>query len=389
MGHLKLEDLIADLTDDGVLDSSGDFTLDPSKAEEKLKNFALSSPQDYILKVIQFAVASEASGIWITILPSKVEIVFDGQPVEEADLQSMMAHLLAERHDPARRRIRHLAAAMRGALGVEPSSVEYKCWDGAVGWARSWNAAGWKLEPLSLKGKPAIQRFVVERKMSQSLSSAVEETKAFFQGKSRTPEEEYLVKPCGRCPIPIVLDGHPLPRVEFGRARYQGYEIARDPNPGEMKPPPYLHDKGLVAETYDAFHHLIEICHPCDPKEPTSLPVPPTEATIREGLQPGEEGRCRSWLALEAALGKPLITVVSDGVVVMEKEMPAGDYVAGFRAILAGELFGTDLTGLQVTEDRRFQETLEWMQAESKRMRQKVLDSLHLFPRADWLSSHL
>ena len=52
MSKLKLEDLLEDLRDDGVIVSSGGFTLDPSKAEEKLRDFSFPSPDDYILKLI-------------------------------------------------------------------------------------------------------------------------------------------------------------------------------------------------------------------------------------------------------------------------------------------------------------------------------------------------
>lgn len=389
MSHLRVEDLIADLSDDGILHSTGGFTLDPSKAEEKLKNFAMVNPGDYILKALQFAVASAASSIHLRVLPTKIELIFDGEPVSQTHLKEMMAHLVTERQDPTNRRFRHLAAAMRGALSAQPTSVLFESWDGLQGWSRKWDKRGWRVEQLSRTASGTVShRFLVKRSFLQSFDSATSELGAFFSGKGLTAEEQTLVGYTQRCPVVIHLDGKPLPSHEFGKARYLGYEIAQDPNPGEMKPPPYLDTSALRAGCYDPAHHLIEACYPSAPECPTSLPVPPTQATQRKGLQPGDSGNCRAWIAVSAALDAPRLTVVCDGVELWDREC-SPDFGLGTRIILAGEMFNTDLTGLQIVEDSTFQNTIDWARAEAQKLRQEIRDSLYLYPKPEWLEVSL
>lgn len=388
MSHLRIEDLIADLSDDGVLDSTGDFTLDPSKAEEKLKSFALADPSDYVLKTIQFAVASSASEVKLRILPGKLAMEFVGEPVGESQLRGMMAHLLAEKRELQNRRIRHLAAAMRGALGASPSSVEFESWDEAQGWCRKWDSQGWRVEQLTKRRAPGYNRFLVRRNFRQSMSSAASELGTFFKGKDLTDEEQRLVIPTRRSPALIHLDGKLLPRLEFGVSRYLGYDIHSDPNPGEMKPPPYLDTRELVAGCYHREHHLIETCLPAAPEHPTSLPVPPSQATQRKGLQPKESGTCRAWIAITAALDQPRLTVVSDGIELLDREAPS-DFGPGTRVVLAGEMFSTDLTGLQIVEDSSFQEALVWAKSEAAKLRREVKEAIHLYPQSEWILSKL
>lgn len=388
MSHLRIEDLIADLSDDGTIDSTGSFTLDPSKAEEKLKSFALADPSDYILKAIQFAVASSASKVRLHILPGKVEIAFEGDPVGEVQLREMMAHLLAEKRDLQNRRIRHLAAAMRGALGVSPRSVEFESWSDGQGWCRKWDHQGWRVEPSTKQEVSGYSRFTVKRTAHQSLRSAADEAVALFRGKDLTREEERLLIPTRRSPALIYLDGKPIPRLDFGLPRYLGYDIHRDPNPGEMRPPPYLDSERLKAGCYHPDHHLIEACYPAHPEHPAGLHVPPSQATQRKGLQPGEKGFCRAWLALAASFGRPRLTVVSDGVELLDREAPS-DFGRGARVVLAGESFSTDLTGLKVVEDSDFREALTWAAAELATLRSEVQKAVYLYPASQWVLSKL
>ena len=77
----NLSDLMADLQDDGVRDSTGVFTLDPKAAEQKLQNFSLARPQDYVLKLVQAAVANGASLVDLEARTGVVQVEWDGPPL--------------------------------------------------------------------------------------------------------------------------------------------------------------------------------------------------------------------------------------------------------------------------------------------------------------------
>jgi hypothetical protein len=388
MSDLRLEDLIADLSDDGVLESSGSFTLDPEKAEEKLRNFALPSPHDYILKIIQCAVASGSPVIRIKSQPGKLEITFTGEPIVSSDLTGLMGHLLQQETVPRFRRFRHLAAGMRGAMAVSPKAISFEGFDGQTGFRRIWDKEGWRQEVLSNETGQPFHRFTLSRSLSQTLSSAGEELKSVFQpeGEDYTTEELRIVKACLYSPAQIFLDGKPLAQASFGTARYPGYEISKDPNPGESRPPHYIGTALLVDGLMDGDHHLVEACYPAEGVL-GSLLNPSSEATIRLETQPGTEQRCTAWLAISAKFAPPELTYVEDGVTLCTTA--PGISCPGFRGVISAETLNKDLTGFQLVKDRTFQEHTTWIWGQIHKLRSKVLDSMALYPNRERIQKEL
>ena len=375
MSKLKLEDLLEDLRDDGVIVSSGGFTLDPSKAEEKLRDFSFPSPDDYILKLIQFAVASHATKIDIESTSTKLSLTFDGEPTSEDDMTGIMAHLLNDGGEQKWRRLRHLAAGLRGAASVKPNSVCLQYWNGEVGFQRIWDAKGWRSEPFKAKGPEAFHRFLLSRNFSQTLSSAGEEMKSLLNSRL-TPEEQKIQESCLFSPAELVLEGKPLARAAFGRKRYPGYDIKNDPNPGECKPPPYLKKADLLDGLVAPDHHYLEHCVASD--DEWGLAVPDSEATFRWGVQPGEDKRCRAWLALTAELAPAKLVFVEDGVTLSSGAAPFA--CPGLYAVLDAHTLNKDLTGFQLVKDDRYSKMMEWLELEALRLRKKALESLAHFP---------
>ena len=375
MGELRLEHLLEDLRDDGQAESSGIFTLDASKAEEKLRNFAFSTPYHYILKLVQCAVAGRAEKIDLKINAARVEVNFDGQPLEAQDMHGLMRHLLNEEAD---RRLRHLAAGLRGAVGVRPYQIKLEVWNEEAAFRHSWEEeAGWQQEPL--EPKPGTRhRLYLGRNLGEALKRAGSGLMRLV-GMDTDQEEASLAAHCIYCPAQVSVDGEPVKRRPFGQPRYPGYHIAEDPNPGECRPPPYLVTEDMVDGLMDKGHHLLELCLRDDSEVPASLPIPATEATIRKGLMPEESGHCRAWLAVRAGLERSSeITYVEDGVLLCKKtlELPCPGLVGVFSA----EALDKDLTGFQLVENERFREHLNWLEAQAREMRATLEESLALFP---------
>ena len=55
---MALEDYLINQASEGTLDSEGGFTLDLSRAADKLAKFALPSHSHYLLKIIQGLIIS-------------------------------------------------------------------------------------------------------------------------------------------------------------------------------------------------------------------------------------------------------------------------------------------------------------------------------------------
>lgn len=100
------------------LDSHGHFTLDESRAREKMARFQLANPEEFLMLVVQAAVASACSSLELTLEGNEIrvlarEALFDGE-----SLRSLQPFLFDSQPDNV---AYHLLAVAANA--VEPSCV--------------------------------------------------------------------------------------------------------------------------------------------------------------------------------------------------------------------------------------------------------------------------
>lgn len=384
----NLSDLMDDLRDDGVQDSTGAFTLDPREAERKLANFALARPQDYVLKLLQAAVASGADQVKVDVGSSKVEIRWTGRPLERESLPGLMGHLLSSQCSAEVRHLRHLAAGLRGAVGVGPSRLWVESGTGASAFRNSWVEEGWRDEPLPERAETDTV-VSLGRTIGSSFSQWTSDVGAFVRGEEHLSEEEKALGiGSGYLPLTLIVNGELLPRRAFGLPRFEGYNILDDQFPGECRPPKYIVAKNpdaYVDGLLDSRHHLIE-------KEVLdhggSLPrMGERHSSIRLGDQ--EKGaRCRAWIAVEAGLSpKARLGFVDDGVLISEEEMDLG--LPGLVAVLSVEGLGKDLTGFQLVRDSAFDELLRWVKAQGQELVNELLQRLEDIPIRDTVAREL
>lgn len=376
----SLNDLMEDLSDDGVRDSSGVFTLDPKEAERKLATFALANPQDYILKLVQAAVAAGAGAVEVEARTGEVEVRWDGPGLAAHSLPGLMGHLLSAGCPPETRHLRHLAAGLRGSVGVKPRSLRVESGSGGGGFRRSWDGDGWKDEPLPQRESSLTQVYLA-RDLGSIFSEWGAELGAMVRGRrNRNHEEEALLAACGYLPVPISINEELVPRASFGQARYPTYKIEEDEFPGECRPPGYL-----VASDQDSYvegkvhrrHHLIE----------TQLvvgrgslpPLGPRLASLRVGAEPATGQRCRSWIALESELSpRARVSFVDDGVMIAQEVLDSP--VPGLVAVISVEELAKDLTGLQLVKDGAYRAALDVVMAEAAKLRDQLLERLEDIP---------
>lgn len=114
-----LEIVVAEMRDEGRLDSSGAFTIDASRAIDKMRRFQVGRPQDFVLWLGAAAVASGASQFLVTIGISQICVEFDGQHFLPDELQL----ILEESGSSQPGRVGHLAFALTAALGTQPEEI--------------------------------------------------------------------------------------------------------------------------------------------------------------------------------------------------------------------------------------------------------------------------
>lgn len=111
-----VERLVRRFSEDGRLDSSGEFTLSLEKALAKLADFQLANPRHYVLNLLSGAVLSESSHFEAHFNSGQSTFSFDGEPLTHHDLKALFSHVL----DPRWPRLQEIGVALLGILRLEP-----------------------------------------------------------------------------------------------------------------------------------------------------------------------------------------------------------------------------------------------------------------------------
>ncbi len=202
-------DLLEDLRQDGQVDSTGRFTLDAAKAREKMKRYQLPDPHQYVLQVVQSAVAGGATVLDVLVDADDCWINYDATPPTSADLQGLFNHLFGSGRDPEERSLRALATGLNSALALDPSWIRLEAWDGRQGRTLLMEAGGEQITPFTPpSGQPPGVRIHVRRRHTWRVLGR------FLRGiVAMHPEARALHDRCRWSPVPIQVNGR---RVEPG-----------------------------------------------------------------------------------------------------------------------------------------------------------------------------
>lgn len=119
----NIADIINDLKSEGELDSQGAFSLDRSKAREKMKKYQLVEPHYYVLEIMQAAAAGGASKINVEVDSDDCIITFDGEHYTREDLENLYSSLFMSQSDMRLERYRELAIGINSALALNPKFI--------------------------------------------------------------------------------------------------------------------------------------------------------------------------------------------------------------------------------------------------------------------------
>lgn len=112
----SLDLVINELQQTARLDSAGKFTLDPSRAWSKLRQFQSQRPEEYVLWLAAAAVLGGARNLRVLAGLDRTCVEWDGAPFSEAEMRGLFEEGVQQRPG----RVGHLAFAMLAALGLEP-----------------------------------------------------------------------------------------------------------------------------------------------------------------------------------------------------------------------------------------------------------------------------
>ncbi|MBI3926136.1 MAG: hypothetical protein HY319_11385 [Armatimonadetes bacterium] len=128
-----LEDLLDDIRGEGRLESSGHFTVESRVALEKMARLQLHSPYEYVLKLIQAAVAARAGEIRIDTDRRGVSLLFDRAVWNLEHLRDLSDLVLEPQATGPQRHRTHLAIGLNAARALEPREIEVVSWNGTHG----------------------------------------------------------------------------------------------------------------------------------------------------------------------------------------------------------------------------------------------------------------
>lgn len=209
-----LQALLDDLRDDGQTESSGYFTLEPQRARQLLRQSQKAQPLGYVLNLVACAVLDGASRIDFTLDNDEVSARWQGNGFEADDLKDLERWLLAPQR-PEYLKARELALAMTCALLRDPQEV----WFATAGFRLN---AEFELEPGPEEGCHFYRRSAVGAEVAHRFLSGL---------VSDYPEHRLLLGRCRFSPLPIFINGRPLPRDllverEFFRHYQSGSRLA-------------------------------------------------------------------------------------------------------------------------------------------------------------------
>lgn len=188
-------------------DSSA-FTIDSVRAMQKLGAHQLPDSGVWIVKLVQAAVAGGADEIRVNFGRRKVRVEFTPRESWQADeiLEVVLSGTL-----PADRALSHLVTALRGCTAALTETVTWSCGSAAV-----------ELNPTAcrvskLESTPTFVLDASRPKRSRSLARVL---KSSISALALEIVEEVgaLQSRCWVSPIPIYIDGSPLPR-SYGSLR--------------------------------------------------------------------------------------------------------------------------------------------------------------------------
>jgi len=129
----QLDDLLARSQAPGRFEQRRRFSLSRDKAVEKLREFSLRDPRQYVLELIQAAVYAGATYIAVDVDKDRILLAWvGGRRLDEGELESIFDYLFADRGQRGQRHLVQLAVGINALLQRDPRVLRLESGDGTL-----------------------------------------------------------------------------------------------------------------------------------------------------------------------------------------------------------------------------------------------------------------
>lgn len=201
------EDYIQLLQQEADFQSAGRFSLEAKKALQKMQEFQLQDPSEYILQLVSCAVMRGASQLQIEVGGRATRVAFDGEPFTARELEDIFDCASQESQQPLTASGAHLAIALQAMRSYNPDVLIVESRD-----RHGRNVLQLYEEEVwieTLTGPASRSKVVTYVGLEHSLN--------FFNMcfpslvGMRRPEHGLLRRLACASPIPVVLNGQRIP----------------------------------------------------------------------------------------------------------------------------------------------------------------------------------
>lgn len=203
-----MSELVEELRAGGRHDSFGAFSLDRKKAQEKMREFQLVDPHEYVLMLIAAAVAGGATRIDLDFHGQCVVWTAHGWELEQAFLEQPLAGLLAGKDRPEVDAFRLFSIGLNAVFALRPKRVELASGSLHVNLKED---GGTELLTQSAPPLHATRVTVHERWTWRSMLG-------FDALGLAAPEASLAEARAAWCPIPVFVDGRQISQNDWRKS---------------------------------------------------------------------------------------------------------------------------------------------------------------------------
>ena len=182
------------------------FSLARAKAVEKMREFTLRHPNQYILELMQSAVFGGATWVAVDITSERMMLGFiGGVPLKKAELEHLFDFLFVDQTESKTRHLMQMAVGVNALLQKKPAVIRIESGDGTDGGTTRLDLSGGGEGEVGIVEEPLVGTYVYAEFERGWLER--------FSGTTTSgPVVELVDTRCLYTPVPILLNG----RAPFG-----------------------------------------------------------------------------------------------------------------------------------------------------------------------------